>query len=110
MLKKYIRSTSIVFIQVIMLVALLLLAPHLLQFQVGFNQTQHFLLSHKTAFLIIHIGLYLIFFWLWPQIVHIYSKRSNISCTSEQIHSALKAKWYLLTILIFIELMVWWKS
>lgn len=109
MLKKYIRSTSIVLIQVIMLVAFLLLAPHLLQFQGGFNQTQHFLLSHKTVFLIIHIGLYLILLWLWPHIVYFFSKRAIIPCTPEQIHSALKAKWYLLTILAFIELMVWWK-
>jgi len=110
MLKKYIRSTIIVLIQVIVpVVLLLILAPQLLQFHDGFNQAQHFFLIHKTGFLITHILLYLTLLWLWPRIIYSYIKRVHIEIVPEQIQAALKAKWYLLAAMAFFELMFWWK-
>lgn len=110
MLSKYVRSTIIVLIQVILPVGLvLILAPHLLQSQNGFNQAQHFFIIHKIGFLITHISLYIALFWLWPRIIYIYIKQINNESTPEQIQSALKAKWYLLITMAFFELMVWWR-
>jgi hypothetical protein len=110
MLKKYIRSTIIVMIQLIVPVALLLiLAPQLFQFHNGFNQANHFFLIHKTGFLITHIFVYLALFWLWPRIIRSYIKKSYSEITKEQIKVALSAKWYLLAAMAFFELLVWWR-
>ncbi|HAU3626743.1 TPA: hypothetical protein F7136_04720 [Legionella pneumophila] len=110
MLKKYIRSTIIVMIQVILPVLLLLMiAPQLLQFSHEFNQASNFFITHKIGFLIIHIIFYLALFGLWRRIIYFYVKRSNIEITAEQVQTALKAKWYLLVAMAFFELMVWWK-
>jgi hypothetical protein len=110
MLNKYIRSTIIVMIQIILpVVTILLLAPLLLQFNNEINQANHYLLTHKTGFLLTHIIFYLALFWLWPKIIYFYAKRNNHKTTPEQIQTALKAKWYLLTAMAFFELMLWWR-
>lgn len=110
MLKKYLRSTIIVTIQVILPVGLLLLlAPQLLQFNQGFAQASHFFVLHKLGFLVSHIIFYLAFFWLWPKIIHFYIKSQTHEVTTEQMELAFKAKWYLLLAMAFFELMVWWR-
>lgn len=106
MLKKYTRSTIIVLIQgIVPVVLLLIFAPLLIQFHDGFNQVQQFFQSHKIGFLITHITLYLVFLYLWPRII----KRLTIESTEEQMQSALKAKWYLLAVMAFFDLIVWWR-
>jgi len=110
MLKKYLRSTIIVTIQVILPVGLLLLlAPQLLQFNKGFAQASHFFVLHKLGFLFGHIIFYLALLWLWPKIIHLYINRKNHEVTPELIELALKARWYLLLAMAFFELMVWWR-
>ena len=110
MLNKYIRLTIIVMIQIILpVMTILLLAPQLLKFNNELNQASHFLLTHRAGFLITHIIFYLALFWLWPKIIYSYVKRTNHETSPEQIQSALKAKWYLLSAMAFFELMVWWR-
>ncbi len=110
MLNKYIRSTIIVMIQVILpVVLLLLLAPQLLQFNHEFNQASHFFLTYKIGFLVTHITFYLALFGLWPRVISFYVQRSNTEIPTEHIQSALKAKWYLLVAMVFFELLVWWR-
>lgn len=110
MLYKYIRSTIIVTIQLILPVALLLLlAPQLLQSYHGFNKAQQFFSIHKTGFLITHTLFYLALIRLWPIFIYAYITRSNLETTTEQMLSALKAKWYFIASLVFFELLVWWR-
>ena len=110
MLTKYIRSTIIVTIQVILpVVLLLLIAPQLLQFSHELNQASNFFLMHKIGFLLTHIIFYLALFWLWPRIIYFYIRRSTNEITPVQIQSALKAKWYLLSAMAFFEFLVWWR-
>lgn len=110
MLKKYICSTIIVMTQTILPVMLLLvLAPKLLQFNHEFNAASCFFLIHKTGFLITHIIFYLVFFWLWPKIIYFYIGFNKSEISTEQVQFALKAKWYLLSAMIFFELLVWWR-
>jgi hypothetical protein len=110
MLKKYIRPTIIVMIQVILpVVLLLLLAPQLVQFNYEFNLVQHFFISHQIGFLIAHCSFYLVLYWLWPRIISSYIKRTNNEITTEQIKSALNARWYLLAAMASFELLAWWR-
>lgn len=110
MLNKYLRSTIIVTVQAILpVVLLLLLAPVLLQFNNEFNQANHFLLIHKTGFLIGHLLLYIVLIYTWPIIINWYIKRHTHEINSEQIQSALRIKWYLLGAMAFFELLFWWR-
>ena len=110
MLNKYLRSTIIVTVQAILPVALLLLLPPLLlQFNNEFNQANHFLLSHKMGFLIVHILLYIDLIYAWPIIINWYIKRQTHEINTEQFQSALRIKWYLLGAMAFFELLVWWR-
>jgi hypothetical protein len=110
MLNKYLRSTIIVTVQAVLpVVLLLLLAPVLLQFNNEFNQVNHFLLIHKTGFLLTHLILYIALIYVWPLIINWYIKRHAYEINSEQVQSALNIKWYLLGAMVFFELLVWWR-
>ncbi|MDI1351860.1 MAG: hypothetical protein PSV35_03680, partial [bacterium] len=106
MLNKTIRSTIIVTVQAILpVVLLLLLAPQLLQFNSDLNKANHFLLIHKTGFLIAHLTLCIALIYLWPAIIRRYIKRHTHEINSEQVQSALNIKWYLLGAMAFFELL-----
>jgi len=110
MLNKYIRSTIIIIVQFFLPgVLLLLLTPQLLQFNQELHKAQNFFVSHKTGFLITHLLFYLALLGVWPLITNAYVKRSQHEISTEQVHSALNAKWYLLAAMIIFEFLAWWK-
>lgn len=108
MLNKYIRSSIIVTLQVILPVVLLLLsAPFFLKFSNEFNQVQVFFRNHQIGFLIAHSIFYLILFWIWPKLIKLYCSKHEVS--AELIQLAMQAKWYLLGIMAFFEMLAWWR-
>ncbi|ARB90766.1 hypothetical protein A6J40_00490 [Legionella longbeachae] len=110
MLNKTIRTTIIAITKYILpVVLLLLLGPLLVQFSQQLTQANQFFHLHQGVFLFMHSLLYLALYWLWPRIIHRLVNRSPHEITQEQINFALNAKWYLLTALVFFELLFWWR-
>lgn len=110
MLNRYARTTIIAITKYILPVVLLfLLAPLLVEFSPQLTQANQFFHLHQVAFLFLHTVFYLALYCLWPRIIYVLVNRSPHEITQEQIHSALNAKWYLLSALVFFELFFWWR-
>ena len=110
MLNKTIRTIIIAIIKYILpVVLLLLLAPQLARFSPQLTQANQFLHLHQVAFLVLHSVFYLVLYWLWPRMIHALVNRSLHELTPVQINAALNAKGYLLAVLVFFELLFWWR-
>jgi hypothetical protein len=110
MLNKTIRSTIIVTIQFIVPAALLLIfAPQLLNHTHQLNQARAFFNTHQLQFLLAHISFYLALFWIWPLLIKLISTRLNSKPDTTQINTAIKARWYLIAAMAFLELLAGWK-
>ena len=108
MLNRYARLSIIALTKYILpVVVLLLLIPQLLHFSPQIIQANKFFHYHQCSFLLVHGLFYLAFYYCWPRIIYFLVKRSNHLITQEQLHCALNAKWYLLTALVFFEVMAW---
>lgn len=109
MLNKTIHTTIIVITKYILPVVLLfLLAPQLVQWSPQLTQVNQFFHVHQVAFLLLHSLFYFALYWLWPRMIYVLVDRTAHDITQEQINSALTAKWYLLTALVFFEVLVSW--
>ena len=106
MLNKYVRSTIIVTFQFILpAMLLLILVPQCLNHTHQLSQAKAFFNAHHFQFLLAHSSFYLVLFLLWPLII----KSLTNNPETQQIKIALSARWYLIAIMAFFELLVWWK-
>lgn len=110
MLNKTIRSTIIVTIQFILpAILLLILAPNLLNHTHQLHHARDFFNKNQIHFLMAHCSFYLALFWIWPRLIKLITTRLNSEPDAEQIKTAISARWYLITIMAFFELLAWWK-
>ncbi|GAN26127.1 hypothetical protein Lsai_3048 [Legionella sainthelensi] len=105
MIKHYIRSSIIVLIQAILpIIGLLIIAPWIINTNL-LTRWQHTFANIQPLFLGLHGLLYLVLILLWPRLI----MRINDQLTSEQLTTALKIRWYLLAIFLFIDAMMIWR-
>ncbi|WP_019215207.1 hypothetical protein [Legionella tunisiensis] len=106
MIKHYIRSSIIVLIQAILpIIGLLMIAPWIINTNI-LTRWQHTFANIQPLFLGLHGLLYLALILLWPKLVTRIQINNQLS--SEQLKTALKVRWYLLAIFLFIDaLMIW---
>ncbi|VEB35429.1 Uncharacterised protein [Legionella sainthelensi] len=102
MIKNYIRLTIIVLVQILLpIMVLLVLAPLFINTKV-INHLQQPVFH--PWFIVLHGLLYLSLILLWPKLVQRLHKQNPIN--TEQLKTALKARWYLLTIFLFIDTLI----
>ena len=106
MLNKYLRSTIIVMIQGILpLLAIIILTLQLVIHVETFQQTELFLQTHRWSFFIGHSLFYLMFYFLWPVLVNRVLARQQLSIDFIHKQTAISARWYLLAIMAFFEVL-----
>lgn len=109
MLNKTFRSTIIVTIQFIVPAMLLLIfAPQLLNHTHQLKAIHAFFNTHQLHFFLAHCCFYLALFALWPPLVNLIVTRINSASDIIQIKSAIQARWYLIAVMAFFELLIWW--
>lgn len=101
MKKSFIRSSIIVLIQAILpIIVLLIVSPWLINQSTSLKSWQAFFNQNHAFFLLAHIVFYIMLIWLWPKLVYtLQTERTN----QQQLHLAMQARWYLVTIFMFIE-------
>lgn len=110
MFNRYTRLIIINLIKMIIPVSMLfLIAPQLVHINKTLNEIQIFLSAHQIIFLISHLLFYVVVYLLWPKIVQVFLFRKKHTLAPAQIHLVLSARLYLLGILLFIELLIWWR-
>ncbi|RYW88261.1 hypothetical protein D7219_12565 [Legionella pneumophila] len=101
MIKHYIRSSIIVLIQTVLpIIALLAIAPWFINNNL-LTRWQNTFTTIQPLFLGLHGLLYLVLVLLWPRLISRLQNQHQL--TSEQLNTALKARWYLLAIFVFID-------
>ncbi|KTD63270.1 hypothetical protein Lsan_1388 [Legionella santicrucis] len=106
MIKNYIRSTIIVLVQILLpIMALLVLAPLFINTKV-INHLQQPVFH--PWFIVLHALFYLTLILLWPKVAQRLHKQNPIN--SEQLKTALKIRWYLLTLFLFIDALMLWRA
>jgi len=90
-------------------VLLLILAPQLMRFSTELNSMNDFFKAHQIGFLFCHMLFYLALYWAWPKLITGMVNRRQDELDEAQIKLALQAKYYLLSALIFFELLIWWR-
>ena len=106
MLKKYLKSSIIVLIQIAVLAVLAaLLVPLLLSNTDSFNHSRTFFAHYKFVFLFIHGAFYLALYFLWPLWVRLLVNRNPNKVSLTQIEKALNARTYLVGALLTFELL-----
>ncbi len=106
MIKNYIRSTIIVIFQILLpITALLILAPLFINTKV-INHLQQ-LLFHP-GLIVLHALFYLSLILLWPKLVQRLQKQNPVN--TEQFKTALKVRWYLLALFLFLDALILWGS
>ncbi|HAU1838695.1 TPA: hypothetical protein RJX18_000191 [Legionella pneumophila] len=101
MIKHYIRSSIIVLIQTLLpIIALLAIAPWFINGNL-LTRWQSTFATIQPLFLGLHGLLYLALILLWPKLISLLQNQHQL--TPEQLSSALKARWYLLGIFVFID-------
>ncbi|AWN73407.1 hypothetical protein LEAN103870_11270 [Legionella anisa] len=106
MIKNYIRSTIIVILQILLpITALLILAPLLINTKViNYLQQPVF----QPSFIVLHTLFYTSLILLWTKLVQRIDKQNPIN--TEQYKAALKVRWYLLALFLFIDVLMLWQS
>ncbi|HAU0843156.1 TPA: hypothetical protein ACT9KV_001340 [Legionella pneumophila] len=101
MIKHYIRSSIIVLIQTVLpIIALLAIAPWFINGNM-LTRWQSTFTGIQPLFLSLHGLFYLVFILLWPRLISRLQNQHQL--TPEQLSTALKARWYLLGIFVFID-------
>ncbi|HAT2134244.1 TPA: hypothetical protein JBB06_03265 [Legionella pneumophila subsp. pneumophila] len=101
MIKHYIRSSIIVLIQTLLpIVALLALAPWFINGNL-LTRWQSTFATIQPLFLGLHGVYYLALILLWPRLISRLQNQHQLA--SKQLNTALKARWYLLGIFVFID-------
>lgn len=106
MIKNYIRSTIIVVVRILLpIMVLLVLAPLFINTKV-INQLQQPVFH--PWFIALHALFYLTLIFLWPKLLQHLHKQNPIN--TEQLKTALKVRWYLLTLFLFIDALMLWRA
>ncbi|MGM9370867.1 hypothetical protein ACTAZN_01595 [Legionella pneumophila] len=101
MIKHYIRLSIIVLIQTLLpIVALLALAPWFINGNL-LTRWQSTFATIQPLFLGLHGVFYLALILLWPRLISRLQNQHQLA--PEQLNTALKARWYLLGIFVFID-------
>ncbi|AMP90311.1 TPA: hypothetical protein ACIZB4_001264 [Legionella pneumophila] len=104
MIKHYIRSSIIVLIQTVLpIIALLAIAPWFINSNL-LTRWQSTFTTIQPLFLGLHGVLYLSLVLLWPRLILRLQNQHQI--TTEQLNTALKTRWYLLGIFVFIDILM----
>lgn len=104
MIKHYIRSSIIVLIQTVLpIIALLAIAPWFINSNL-LGRWQSTFTTIQPLFLVLHGVLYLALVLLWPRLISRLKNQHQL--TKEQLNTALKARWYLLAIFVFIDILM----
>ncbi|MFO9576119.1 hypothetical protein SDB61_09640 [Legionella pneumophila serogroup 1] len=101
MIKHYIRSSIIVLIQTILpMIALLALTPWFISGNL-LTRWQSTFATIQPLFLGLHGLFYLALILLWPRLISRLQNQHQLA--PEQLNTALKARWYLLGVFVFID-------
>ncbi|RUQ96259.1 hypothetical protein [Legionella septentrionalis] len=104
MIKHYIRSSIIVLIQTVLpIIALLVIVPWFINGNL-LSRWQSTFATIQPLFLVLHGVLYLALVLLWPRLIARLQNQNQL--TTEQLNTALKARWYLLAIFVFIDILM----
>ncbi|HAT1770927.1 TPA: hypothetical protein I8034_000259 [Legionella pneumophila] len=104
MIKHYIRSFIIVLIQTVLpIIALLAIAPWFINGNL-LTRWQSTFTTIQPLSLGLHGILYLALILLWPRLIS--RLQNQHQPTTEQLSTALKARWYLLGIFVFIDVLM----
>lgn len=99
--KHYIRSSIIVLIQTVLpIIALLAIAPWFINSNL-LARWQSTFTTIQPWFIGLHGVLYLALILLWPRLISRLQNQHQL--TPEQLSTALKARWYMLAIFVFID-------
>ncbi|KTD56738.1 hypothetical protein Lsan_2898 [Legionella santicrucis] len=110
MRNKYLRSTIIVMIQLILpLFGFLLFASQLLDHPQLINQLALDLKSHQSLFFIMRILFYMAFYFIWPVLINHQLAQKQLSVEPWQKQTAISARWYLLAMMLFFEILNYWR-
>lgn len=101
MIKNYIRSAIIVLTQTVLPILILVIAAPWFINNNLLQQWQRSLTSNQLGFLIFHGLFYLGLIFLWPKLIIRLQAQSKIG--TEQLNLALKVRWYLLSIFLFVD-------
>lgn len=104
MIKNYIRSAIIVLTQTLLpIIVLVIAAPWFINSNV-LQLWQRSLASNQSWFLFFHGLFYLGLIFLWPKLIIRLQAQNKIG--TEQLNLALKARWYLLSIFLFVDMVM----
>lgn len=104
MIKHYIRSSIIVLVQTVLpIITLLAIAPWFINSNL-LTRWQSTFTTIQPLFLGLHGLLYLALVLLWPRLISCLQNHHQL--TTEQLSTALKARWYLLGIFVFIDVLM----
>ena len=110
MLNKIIRSTIIVTIQcTVPAMLLFIIAPQFINHTHQLNQARDFFNTYQIHLLLAHLCFYLTLLGLWPWLIKLIITRTNSALNTTQIKTATSARWYLIAVMAFFELLTWWK-
>lgn len=106
MKKKYIRSSIIVLLQIVLpIIALLIVTPWLINSQ-AFNHLQDYLNANQPWFLIWHGLFYLMLFFSWPILLNKITQKHQLS--NGQLKKISQFRWYLIITFILIDFLMLW--
>lgn len=104
MLKKILKPSIIVVIQVILLVILILcITPFLLKNTDSLNHFRQVMLRFKWPLLLIHGFFYILLYFLWSLLINVLSRQQVTPPSNEQLRGALNARLYLIGAFIIFE-------
>lgn len=104
MKKNYLRSSIIVLTQTILpIVAILIASPWLINQSTRLIDWQIFFNQNHSIFLVAHIVFYIALIGLWPKLV---STLKSDETNQQQLRLALQARWYLVTLFMCIEFLL----
>lgn len=104
MIRHYIRKSILVSIQTILLIIVLLaIAPWFINSNL-FTHWQSTFTTIQPLFLGLHGLFYLTLVLLWPKLISRLQRQNQL--TEDHMNTALKARWYLLGIFVFIDVLM----
>ncbi|HHX8757270.1 hypothetical protein ACF0MN_11685 [Legionella pneumophila] len=104
MIRHYIRSFIIVLIQTVLpIITLLAIAPWFINGNL-LTRWQSTFATIQPLFLGLHGVFYLALILLWPRLISRLQNQHQLA--PEKLNTALKARWYLLGIFVFIDVLM----
>ena len=106
MLKKFLRPSIIVVIQLILLVILIaILAPFLLKNTDSVNHFRQLVQHYKWTLLLTHGLFYAVLYFVWPIFINVLRQKQATPPNEQQLRFALNARLYLIGTFVVFELL-----